>query len=1435
MPRHQSGLWTRVLITLLALGAPAGAHAQTPAIPPSEPELTHVRSDERQSLEDAGPRVLILSSYERYTASARGQEDAIRAAIEKDFPRAIIRSDYLVSADLSHLRIKSDLKRQLAGPLRAKYAGPNSAADTPDLVITIDTLAFDLATDPEVNIFSGIPLVFSGVYWTADMVRARRAESTGVLEHLDIAGTVDLILRQRPGVRKVFVVACGSPYADLLLSVARAKLDLLADRITYTASTARMPEDLRTELRALTPEWAILYLKFDARGSSDFVPERDIDWPVPAYACFANHVGHTIVGGSVIHPPTEGRSAGEIAVRVLSGKKPGDLPISESGARVVMLDSGMLVRWGIPGSTIPEGAIVVNRPRPWMERNSRLLGWVGALAALQSAMLGLLWASRRRLRRTETQLARQRDQLELVINGSDDGFWDYDLATGSAFLSRRIHDMLGITGEVQNPTQALRERLHPDDVPRAEAALAAHLDHHAPFHIECRLRAAEGMDRWFLVRGEAVRDAYGQPVRMAGSLSDIDERLRAARARDGQRRVLELIATGTPLERVLEEIARMVQEQQPGVLTSILLLNDDGRTVRTAAAPSLPAGYSHAIDGMRIGPGVGSCGTAMHTGQRVIVRDIATDPLWVDFKDLALAHGLRACWSEPIRSHAGTVLGAFAMYAAAPRSPEESELELIASAAQLAGIALDNAASREALIRDRRIFLQGPAIAWRWRNAPGWPVEFVTANIATLGYTPEDFTSGRILFADVIHPEDLPRISAEVAGHIAAGLTICNIEYRARTADGRWVWMVEHSLIERDSAGQVTHLAGYTVDDTARRESDAVAREERERYRQIVETAQEGVWVVDGAWKTTLVNASMAQMLGYEPGEMIGKDLFDFMDDAGAMEARRHSLRREDGSRERHDFRFRHRSGRDVWTLVSTNDLRDGTGGFAGALAMVTDITDRKRAEAALAASAERYRLIIEAAGAGIFDWDLVTGQCYISTDIRELMSMEGVAPEDIVPRWRMLLHPEDRPGVERLLEASTTLGTVYDTEYRLRVAAGHYLWIRARGNTIRDGAGRLVRMVGSLQNIDASKRVDLALRENEQRLSLLVQRTPLAVIHWDTEFRVTQWNPAAEAIFGWSAAEAIGQDGRLIVPERDRSYVEKVIEDLLAKRGGERGTNQNLTKDGRTVFCEWYNTALIGPDGNVLGIASIGEDVTLERDAQRHQQLIMAELDHRVKNTLAAVISLAEQTGRSSTTYKDFLASLLGRIRTLERMHSVLANQRWQGADLFDLVRATIEAFGHHASNLSSIEGPRVTLPPRTAQAVAMALNELATNAAKYGALSQPGGGIAVAWQLVGTLPAPTLTLTWTEHGGPPVTPPTKRGFGTELIEGGLAHELGGTADIEFDPRGVRARFVVPLTPDPAPAPTHPTTPILGTTEPIADNPAPPPSPTPVAAEIRS
>ena len=216
-------------------------------------------------------------------------------------------------------------------------------------------------------------------------------------------------------------------------------------------------------------------------------------------------------------------------------------------------------------------------------------------------------------------------------------------------------------------------------------------------------------------------------------------------------------------------------------------------------------------------------------------------------------------------------------------------------------------------------------------------------------------------------------------------------------------------------------------------------------------------------------------------------------------------------------------------------------------------------------------------------------------------------------------------------------------------------------------------------------------------------------------------------------------------------------------------------------------------PDSSIDGVLVTFLDVTSIVQAETHQRLLIDELNHRVKNMLTVVISLTQQTLRRADTLDDFSDAFMGRIKALTSSYSLLSEANWNSVELRDVLMNEIRPFLSEQRENVVLDGPSILLPPQAALALGMALHELVTNAVKYGALSEPSGSIDARWRVDGA-PAACFVLDWTERDGPAVTPPTRRGFGTTLIERGFAHELSGSASMEFAPAGLRVTLSAPL-----------------------------------------
>jgi PAS domain S-box-containing protein len=298
-------------------------------------------------------------------------------------------------------------------------------------------------------------------------------------------------------------------------------------------------------------------------------------------------------------------------------------------------------------------------------------------------------------RRAEEALRRSEGYLAQAQRLTQSGSWAWNVRTGARFWSQETFRIFGYGPEKVKPTWSdILDRVHPEDRPAIvqQAKMETTLKEDSEF--DWRIVLPDGRIKHLHSIARPVMDASGEITEIVGTLIDVTERKRAEALRDGESRILEMIARDAPLDEILEKLVLVVEAQFAGLLCSVLLLEEDGQHARHGAAPSLPQPYSRAIDGLCIGPKAGSCGTAMYRRETVVVTDILQDPLWESYRDVAAPYGLRACWSTPILAHSGKALGSFAMYYREPRSPSPAETRALKMATHLAGIAIERKLAR---------------------------------------------------------------------------------------------------------------------------------------------------------------------------------------------------------------------------------------------------------------------------------------------------------------------------------------------------------------------------------------------------------------------------------------------------------------------------------------------------------------------------------------------------------------------------------------------------------------------------------------------------------------------------------------------------------------------------------------------------------------------
>lgn len=367
--------------------------------------------------------------------------------------------------------------------------------------------------------------------------------------------------------------------------------------------------------------------------------------------------------------------------------------------------------------------------------------------------------------------------------------------------------------------------------------------------------------------------------------------------------------------------------------------------------------------------------------------------------------------------------------------------------------------------------------------------------------------------------------------------------------------------------------------------------------------------------------------------------------------------------------------------------------------------------------------------------------------------------------------------------EAALERDGTWTGDLRHRARDGREVVVTARKILRRDAEGRPMAVLEALTDVTEQRRVERERHRANALLRGIIAAAPGLIYAKDRQGRMLLANGAVTTLIGKPWAEVKGRTDlenlddhaqAEAVIANDRSIMEQgdtvELEELVGKKGHEPRV--------------WLSTKtpLRGPDGQVEGLIGVSMEITGRKRAEERLHLMVHELNHRVKNTLATVQSIASQTLRNADPAMRRV--LDNRLQALAIAHDVLTREGWQGAELNDVVAFALAPYGGRQNERFHVSGPSVWLPPRAALAIAMGLHELATNALKYGALSPSAteGWVELLW----SRSEGRLHLTWMERGGPPVTPLSRRGFGTRLIERGLAQDLDGRVELAFSPRGV-------------------------------------------------
>lgn len=514
--------------------------------------------------------------------------------------------------------------------------------------------------------------------------------------------------------------------------------------------------------------------------------------------------------------------------------------------------------------------------------------------------------------------------------------------------------------------------------------------------------------------------------------------------------------------------------------------------------------------------------------------------------------------------------------------------------------------------------------------------------------------------------------------------------------------------------------------------------------------------------------------------------------DANVQARLKDAIARAGGGEIRYDARVRLADDRFITIDFLLSPLHDNTGRITHLVASGVDITRRENAEAEL----RRVASIVEKAPFLIRSATPDGRVLYLNRYGREIL---GYAPDSALeyalvahhhPDWAM--HLLQTQGYPTAREQGQWRGetAIIDTDGR-EVPTSHA--IVAHRNEDGD-----VEYYSSIAiDMSGEKAAQAALRESELRFRGTFENAAVGIAHVSLEGRWLRVNERLLDIVGYARAELVQMTFQDITHPDDLKEDLDLFEKLKCGAIDSYSLDKRYyRKDGAVIWVEITVSMQETSSGVERYVIAIVEDINERKQSEQRQRLLLSELNHRVKNTLATIQSIANQTLRQSSDPRSFVARFNGRLQSLSGAHDLLTAQTWDGADLANLLRTQVGLNGTIDARRIKLSGPPVLLPPQVALNLALIIHELATNALQHGAFANETGRVEVAWT-VSTTPAADdvhVKIVWTESGGLPVTAPRHRGFGTVILERGLKLGLGGMYDLEWKTSGLIARLDVPL-----------------------------------------
>lgn len=897
------------------------------------------------------------------------------------------------------------------------------------------------------------------------------------------------------------------------------------------------------------------------------------------------------------------------------------------------------------------------------------------------ATIGVLWE----------KTDRERRRFETLLELAQDGIYVCDPDGYIQYANTKFLEIHGVRREdiIGKRLMDLVALPHAEHTRISEMIQQAVLHGELPSPLEVPFRRPDGSPGWLHINLAFIIQEGSRVTELGGISRDITERKRTELLIASHNKILDLIAKGAPLSSVLEMLCCSIEEVAPGVLCSILLL--EGDRLRHGAAPSLPEDYKRLVDGLTIGPTSGSCGTAAYLKKPVIVSDTLTDPLWANYRASAQRYGLRACWSTPIVSRQGNVLGTFAMYYREVRSPSAYELDLIEKAAHLAALVLERQHILEAMHRREQILHAVAQAAGRLLSAPSWKAcaneilqDLGQATRVSRVYIFENhrdakgalLTSQRFEWvAPGITPQmdnpELQDFAWEQRGFhrwmelMERGEPVVGLvrdfppnEQAVFTAQqiksmvcvpifvkGQWWGFIgfDECVSERlwseaeiDTLKTAAHILGLAIEHEW---SQELLRASEERYRSLFERVPIGLYRSTPDGCILDANNALVRMFGYPSKEaLLAVPAHAFFLDPNERQRWQGEM---DAKSVVTDFVTQQKryDGTSIWVVDNSCAIRDSQGKVLYYEGSLIDITERVRAQEALQTSEARYRALVESSPDGIAIHQDGKGVFVNPAGARILGAHR---PEELLGRSVLdFVHPAYhdimRQRIQRVLEEWQPAPPLEEQFIRLD---GTVIDVEVTSVPIIYEGRPAVQVI--FRDISERKRMEEELRASEERYRDLFENANDGIYILDKRGRFLAFNRKAEEISGYTLEEVRGQPYTLLVPPGPERH--KARRAFLKNMRGEPDKNE-LTirrKDGREVIIE-LSTRPIWQNGQIVGIQGIGRDITERKEVEKLKSEFISTVSHELRTPLTSIkgyvdLVLAGDVGSLTPEQREFL-----------------------------------------------------------------------------------------------------------------------------------------------------------------------------------------------------